>query len=80
MFFEEYIHFKIVNYLSHCGVIPVQSFGSHIRPQPHGLGLKYDIICRTTKIYCMYMWFDTTLQNKKVLLCIKVTHVFYMAC
>ncbi len=25
--------------LTHCGVIPVQSFGSHIRPQPHGLGL-----------------------------------------
>ncbi len=25
--------------LSHCGVIPVQSFGSHILPQPHGLGL-----------------------------------------
>jgi hypothetical protein len=25
MFFEEYINFKIFNYLSHCGVIPVQS-------------------------------------------------------
>ncbi len=36
MFFEVYINFKIV----HCGVIPVQSFGSHIRPQPHGLGLR----------------------------------------
>jgi hypothetical protein len=23
MFFEEYINFKIVHYLSHCGVIPV---------------------------------------------------------
>ncbi len=38
-FFEEYINFKIFSYLSHCGVIPVRSFGSHIRPQPHGLGL-----------------------------------------
>ncbi len=26
--------------LSHCRDIPLQSFGSHIRPQPHGLGLK----------------------------------------
>jgi hypothetical protein len=38
-FFEEYINFKIFHNLSHCGVIPVRSFGSHIRPQPHGLGL-----------------------------------------
>ncbi len=38
-FFEEYINIKIFRYLSHCGVIPVRSFGSHIRPQPHGLGL-----------------------------------------
>ncbi len=40
IFFEEYINFKIGHYFSHCGVIPVQSFGSHIRPQPHGLGLR----------------------------------------
>jgi hypothetical protein len=33
-FFEEYINFKNVGYLRHCGVIPVQSFGSHKRPQP----------------------------------------------
>ncbi len=39
-FFEEYINIKNFRKLSHCGVIPVQSFGSHIRPQPHGLGLK----------------------------------------
>jgi hypothetical protein len=38
-FFEEYINFKIFRNLSHCGVIPVRNFGSHIRPQPHGLGL-----------------------------------------
>jgi hypothetical protein len=33
-FFEEYINFEIFHYLSHCGVIPVQSFRSHICPQP----------------------------------------------
>jgi hypothetical protein len=38
-FFEEYIYFKIFCCLRHCGVIPVQSFGSHIRPQPPGLWL-----------------------------------------
>ncbi len=37
-FFEKYVNFQN-HFLSHCGVIPVQSFGSHIRPQPHGLGL-----------------------------------------
>jgi hypothetical protein len=37
-FFEEYTNFE-PHYLSHCRVIPLQSFGSHIRPQPHGLGL-----------------------------------------
>jgi hypothetical protein len=30
-FFEEYINFE-AHYLSHCRVIPLQSFGSHIRP------------------------------------------------
>jgi hypothetical protein len=30
------------HHLSHCRVIPLQSFGSHIRPQPHGLGLIYN--------------------------------------
>ncbi len=39
-FFKDYINFNIFCNLSHCGVIPVRSFGSHIRPQPHGLGLK----------------------------------------
>jgi hypothetical protein len=38
-FFEKYVNFQN-HYLSHYGVILVQSFGSHIRPQPHGLGLK----------------------------------------
>ncbi len=37
--FEESINFKIFRYLRCCGVIPVHSFGSHIRPQPSGLGL-----------------------------------------
>jgi hypothetical protein len=39
-FFEEYMNFEN-HYLSHYRVIPLQSFGSHIRPQPHGLGLRY---------------------------------------
>jgi hypothetical protein len=38
-FFEKYVNFQN-HYLSHCGVIPVQSFRSHIRPLPHGLGLR----------------------------------------
>ncbi len=38
-FFEEYINFKNFHSLKHCGVTPVQSFGSHIRPQPPRLGL-----------------------------------------
>ncbi len=37
-FFEEYTNFE-AHYLSHCRDIPLQSFGSHIRSQPHGLGL-----------------------------------------
>ncbi len=40
MFFEECTNFE-AHYLSHCWAIPLQSFGSHIRPQPHGLGLMY---------------------------------------
>ncbi len=39
-FFEKYINFTIFPYLRCCGVIPVQSCGSPIRPQPPGLGLK----------------------------------------
>jgi hypothetical protein len=38
-FLEEYMNFE-THYLSHYRVIPLQSFGSHIRPQPHGLGLR----------------------------------------
>jgi hypothetical protein len=38
MFFDENINF-IVYYFARCGVIPVQSFDSYIRPQPSGLGL-----------------------------------------
>jgi hypothetical protein len=38
-FFEEFTNFE-AHYLSHCRVKPLQSFGSHIRPQPHRLGLK----------------------------------------
>jgi hypothetical protein len=38
---EEYINFKIFRNLRHCGIIPVQAFGSHICPKPPGLGLSY---------------------------------------
>jgi hypothetical protein len=38
-FFVEYTNFE-AHYLSRFGVISVRSFGSHICPQPHGLGLK----------------------------------------
>jgi hypothetical protein len=37
-FIEAYTNFKAHN-LSRCRDIPLQRFGSHIRPQPHGLGL-----------------------------------------
>jgi hypothetical protein len=37
-FFEVYTNFE-AHYLSRCREIPLQSFGSHIRPQPHELGL-----------------------------------------
>ncbi len=37
-FFEEYTNFE-AHYLSRCRDIPLQSFGSHIRPQPYRLGL-----------------------------------------
>jgi hypothetical protein len=40
MFFEEYITFNIFCYLRHCGVTPVQSFGSYICSQLPGLGLR----------------------------------------
>jgi hypothetical protein len=39
MFFDENINLKTCFYFRRCGVIPVPSFGSHIRPQPSGLGL-----------------------------------------
>jgi hypothetical protein len=39
MFFGEHINFKKFYYLRRCVVIPVQSFGSHIHPQPSRLGL-----------------------------------------
>jgi hypothetical protein len=42
-FFEEYINSKIFSYFRHCRVIPVQRFGSHIRPRLPGLGLRWYI-------------------------------------
>jgi hypothetical protein len=52
-FFEENINFKIFHNLSHCGVIPVQSFRSHIRLQPPGLGLITELSVNFLKVlYC----------------------------
>jgi hypothetical protein len=47
-FFEDYTNFE-AHYLSHCRVIPVQSFRSHIRPQPHGLGLNLFVVLLNEK-------------------------------
>jgi hypothetical protein len=41
-FIEVYTNFKAHN-LSRCRDIPLQSFGSHIRPQLHGLGLTFNM-------------------------------------
>ncbi len=50
-FFKEYTNFE-GHYLSRCRDIPFQSFGSHIRSQPHGLGLKVEFF-RSEKITIM---------------------------
>jgi hypothetical protein len=42
-FFEEYTNFE-AHIFSRFGVISVRSFGSLIRPQPHGLGLNPHIL------------------------------------
>jgi hypothetical protein len=65
MFFEEYINFKIVHNLSHCGVIPVQSFGSHIRPQSHGLGLILTYICSKKFWKLSVLYISTLIVFKK---------------
>jgi hypothetical protein len=52
-FFEVYTNFE-GPYLSRCRDIPFQSFGSHIRPQPHGLGLILCIVQPTQKRLLIY--------------------------
>jgi hypothetical protein len=47
--FKEYISFKIFCYFRHCGVIPVQSFGSHIRPPATWISDKGLPVSRVTK-------------------------------
>jgi hypothetical protein len=42
--FEEYINFQNKILLNRCGVIPSQSFGSHVRPQLPRLGLNKVIL------------------------------------
>jgi hypothetical protein len=48
-FFEEDMNFE-THYFSHCRVIPLQSFGSHILPQPHGLGLTVTVRTKSETI------------------------------
>ncbi len=43
MFYEDYMNFTFFCYFRQCGVIPIQSFESHIRPQPSGLGITHYI-------------------------------------
>ncbi len=63
-FFEEYLNFKIFCNLSHCGVIPVRSFGSHIRPQPHGLGLTpLDRVCNGETTFRIPTFYSTNDQS-----------------
>jgi hypothetical protein len=57
-FFEEYTNFR-AHYLSHCRDIHLQSFGSHIRPQPHGLGLTKFVL----KSCFNYQWVKYTLLH-----------------
>ncbi len=44
-FFEEYINFKIFHYFKPWWSYTIQSLGSHIRPQPPGLGLMDFLVC-----------------------------------
>ena len=45
-------------YLSRCRDIPLQSFGNHIRPQPHGLGLMSDTITLSHGFVISSFWFS----------------------
>jgi hypothetical protein len=54
-FFEEDTNFE-GHCLSRCRDIPLQSFGSHIRPQPHGLGLKKACFCKYLKYCSTPLW------------------------
>ncbi len=48
------------HYLSRCRVIPLQSFGSHIRPQPYGLGLT---LSSTAQVICDLVFLMLTAQK-----------------
>ncbi len=65
-FFEEYINFKIFRNLSCCGVIPVRSFGSHIRLQPHRLELKlyiFKVSCAQRKGYFAQLYTNIHIED-----------------
>ncbi len=68
-FFKEYMNFE-THYLSHCRVIPLQSFRSHIRPQPHGLGLTLSLTALgpISPISLKYQMLKKSLSEIKALL------------
>ncbi len=52
-------------FLRHCGVIPVQSFGSHIRIQPPGLGLKLENVSVPDKCLQFLLIFEVSLWSNR---------------
>jgi hypothetical protein len=72
-FFKEYIDFKIFLYLRRFGVISVQSFESHISPQPPGLGLRCITLVNFYREGLFYflskiilIFFDDTVPRRRV--------------
>jgi hypothetical protein len=58
-FFKEYMNFE-THYLSHCRVIPLKSFGSHIRPQPHRLGLTLCLAKKRQNDFSLFTYLQYT--------------------
>ncbi len=54
-FLRNILIFKIFCYFRSCGVMPVQSFGSHICPQPRGLDLKPQQTKNDTRGICQFL-------------------------
>jgi hypothetical protein len=67
------------HYLSHCRVIPLKSFGSHIRPQPHGLGLivEFPPLLQTVPWKTLCLGKLTTQTKSKNINCAKLIHSYF---